>query len=75
MVGLAFSFGPGEVLRRHRFHNSSESDAEQQTQSDRGRQISGHSDEKIHERYTHLDVDTKRRALAHLRPLHEAGIS
>ena len=33
------------------------------------RQISGHSDEKIHERYTHLDVDTKRRALAHLRPL------
>ena len=33
------------------------------------RQISGHDDEKIHERYTHLDVDTKRRALAHLRPL------
>jgi integrase len=33
------------------------------------RQISGHSDEKIHERYTHLDVDTKRRALAHLRPV------
>jgi hypothetical protein len=33
------------------------------------RQISGHSDEKIHERYTHLDVDTKRRALANLRPL------
>ncbi len=33
------------------------------------RQISGHSDEKIHERYTHLDVDTKRRALAHLQPL------
>lgn len=24
---------------------------------------------KIHERYTHLDVDTKRRALEHLRPL------
>ncbi len=37
------------------------------------RQISGHNDEKIHERYTHLDVDTKRRALAHLRPLHEPG--
>jgi len=33
------------------------------------RQISGHSDEKIHERYTHLDLDAKRRALAHLRPL------
>jgi integrase len=33
------------------------------------RQISGHSDEKIHERYTHLALDTKRRALAHLRPL------
>ncbi len=33
------------------------------------RQISGHSDEKVHERYTHLDVDTKRRALANLRPL------
>jgi integrase len=33
------------------------------------RQISGHNDEKIHERYTHLDLDTKRRALAHLRPL------
>jgi integrase len=33
------------------------------------RQISGHSDEKIHERYTHLDVETKRRALEHLRPL------
>ncbi|MEO7724080.1 MAG: tyrosine-type recombinase/integrase [Chthoniobacterales bacterium] len=33
------------------------------------RQISGHNDEKIHERYTHLNVDTKRRALAHLRPL------
>ena len=33
------------------------------------RQISGHNDEKIHERYTHLDVNTKRRALAHLRPL------
>ena len=33
------------------------------------RQISGHSDEKIHERYTHLGLDTKRRALAHLRPL------
>ncbi len=33
------------------------------------RQISGHNDEKIHERYTHLDSETKRRALAHLRPL------
>lgn len=33
------------------------------------RQISGHSDEKIRKRYTHLDVDTKRRAVAHLRPL------
>ena len=33
------------------------------------RQISGHNDEKIDERYTHLDLDTKRRALAHLRPL------
>jgi integrase len=33
------------------------------------RQISGHSDEKIHERYTHLALETKRRALAHLRPL------
>jgi len=33
------------------------------------RQISGHSDQKIHERYTHLALDTKRRALAHLRPL------
>ncbi len=33
------------------------------------RQISGHSDEKIHERYTHLDLDSKRRALAKLRPL------
>ena len=33
------------------------------------RQISGHNDEKIHERYTHLDLDTKRRALARLRPL------
>jgi len=33
------------------------------------RQISGHNDEKIHERYTHLDVETKRRALGHLRPL------
>jgi len=30
-----------------------------------------HSDEKIHERYTHLSLDTKRRALAHLRPLGE----
>lgn len=39
------------------------------------RQISGHNDEKIHERYTHLDVDTKRRALAHLRPLHKASVS
>ena len=38
------------------------------------RQISGHSDEKIHERYTHLDVDTRRRAVAHLRPLNEPGI-
>jgi integrase len=35
------------------------------------RQISGHSDEKIHERYTHLGLDTKRRALAHLKPLTE----
>ena len=36
------------------------------------RQISGHSDEKIHERYTHLGLeDTKRRALAHLRPITE----
>jgi Phage integrase family len=26
------------------------------------RQISGHNDEKVHERYTHLDVETKRRA-------------
>jgi integrase len=33
------------------------------------RQISGHSDEKIHERYTHLDIVAKRRALANLRPL------
>ena len=33
------------------------------------RQISGHSDEKIHERYTHLDLDSKRRALTKLRPL------
>jgi integrase len=33
------------------------------------RQISGHSDEKIHERYTHLDLDSKRRALGRLRPL------
>jgi integrase len=33
------------------------------------RQISGHNDEKIHERYTHLDVETKRRALSRLRPL------
>jgi integrase len=33
------------------------------------RQISGHSDEKIHERYTHLGLDTKRRALGRLRPL------
>ena len=29
-------------------------------------QISCHSDEKIHERYTHLDVDTKRRARARI---------
>src|SRR5262245_56045696 len=35
------------------------------------RQISGHSDEKIHERYTHLALETKRRALAHLKPLSE----
>jgi integrase len=35
------------------------------------RQISGHSDEKIHERYTHLGLETKRRALAHLKPLTE----
>lgn len=33
------------------------------------RQISGHNDEKIHDRYTHLDLDSKRRALAKLRPL------
>ena len=33
------------------------------------RQISGHSDGEIHERYTHLALETKRRALAHLRPL------
>ncbi len=33
------------------------------------RQISGHSDEKIHERYTHLDMESKRRALANLRTL------
>jgi len=33
------------------------------------RQISGHNEEKIHDRYTHLDVETKRRALANLRPL------
>lgn len=33
------------------------------------RQISGHNDEKIHERYTHLDMDSKRRALTNLRPL------
>jgi integrase len=33
------------------------------------RQISGHNDERIHERYTHLDVETKRRALSRLRPL------
>jgi integrase len=33
------------------------------------RQISGHTDEKVHERYTHLALETKRRALAHLRPL------
>ena len=33
------------------------------------RQISGHSDEKIHERYTHLDMQSKERALAKLRPL------
>ena len=33
------------------------------------RQISGHDDEQIHERYTHLDLDSKRRALAKLRPL------
>ena len=37
--------------------------------SDVRRQISGHNDEKIHERYTHLGLETKRRALAHLRPL------
>jgi Mg-chelatase subunit ChlD len=30
-------------------------------------QISGHSDEKIHERYTHLDMQSKERALAKLR--------
>jgi integrase len=33
------------------------------------RQISGHSDEKIHERYTHLELESKQRALAKLRPL------
>ncbi len=33
------------------------------------RKISGHNDEKIHERYTHLDMDSKRRALTNLRPL------
>jgi len=31
--------------------------------------FSGHRDEKIHERSTHLDLDSKRRALAKLRPL------
>jgi len=31
--------------------------------------ISSSCDEEIHERYTHLDVETKRRALSHLRPL------
>jgi integrase len=38
------------------------------------RQISGHDDEQIHERYTHLDLDSKRRALAKLRPL-GAGVT
>ena len=33
------------------------------------RQISGHNDEKIHERYTHLDPRPKRRALTNLPPL------
>jgi integrase len=33
------------------------------------RQISGHSDEKIHERYTHLSLETKRRALSQLRSI------
>jgi integrase len=33
------------------------------------RQISGHNEEKIHERYTHLDMDSKRRVLTNLRPL------
>lgn len=33
------------------------------------RKISGHSDEKIHERYTHLDIDAKRRAMSKLPPL------
>ncbi len=31
MAGLAFSFGPGEGIEEASFHNSSESDAEQQT--------------------------------------------
>jgi integrase len=32
-------------------------------------QISGHNDEKIHERYMHLDMHSKERALEKLRPL------
>jgi integrase len=49
---------------RHRFVSEL---ANANVPADVRRQISGHNDEKIHERYTHLDVDTKRRALAHLR--------
>lgn len=37
--------------------------------ADLRRQISGHNDEDIHERYTHLDLDAKRRALDKLRRL------
>jgi integrase len=37
--------------------------------ADMRRQISGHDDEEIHERYMHLDLDSKRRALGKLRPL------
>lgn len=33
------------------------------------RQISDQNDEKNYERYTHLEVETKRRALAHLQQL------
>jgi integrase len=31
--------------------------------------ISGHKDEDVHERYSHLDLDAKRRALGKMRPL------